>query len=185
MTDDYEAIPPEIAISTARANLAFAIRVSSEVNAGRIRSTIFQRGVNIITDGIGVSLPPSPQLGKKAVEVASTNLIINALSATALVTDEALDLRFGKLSLDTERRGLRMMVHQFRNAFAHNPFRPTWRIKSHLLAAYTVNYGEAAPFVFDAAAVHDRQVRPIDVGGFEAWLKVLTYCEKIVALSES
>jgi hypothetical protein len=169
-------------IATAQATLSLAIRVHSEVGAGRIRDTIYQRKVAIITGGSGLNLLPDYHATSHDLKDGTFNLVLIALGASALTLDETLDQSFGKESFhsNSELSGLRTMVNQLRNAFAHNPFRPRWLIKQHLREKYTVKLGVEKPIDFDARHLNGVGVKPEDVGGLEGWIKVMQYCESIV-----
>lgn len=105
-----------------------------------------------------------------------------ALGASALTLDETLDDVFGKPDADPEpaRYGLRIMVNQLRNAFAHNPWRARWKVWPKFQKVHSVSLGGQMPFEFDATRLDGAGVKPEDVGGFEYWINVLQYCEGIV-----
>ncbi len=173
---------PRIKIATAQASFALAIRLKSEVNAGRIRETIYEREVAIITGGSGLLLPADHRPQREDLQNGISNLVIMALGASALTTDETLDQVFGKPTHDagTHRAGLRILVNQMRNAFAHNPWRPMWQIWPKFQAIHQVNLGAEGGFKFDATLLNGEGVKPEDIGGLESWIKVLKYCEGIV-----
>ena len=182
MSNGSGAETPRTRIATAQATLGLAIRVHSEVIAGRIRDTIYQREVVVVTGGPGLLLPPDYRATKQDLHDGTQNLVVMALGASALTLDEALDDVFGKPETDpvTSRRGLRIMVNQLRNAFAHNPWRARWVIWPKFQKVHAVSLGGLAPFDFDATGLDGAGVKPEDVGGFEYWIKVLQYCEGIV-----
>ncbi len=172
---------PQTRIATAQATLSLAVRLNSEVLAGRVRSTIYQREVHIITGGPGLMLPPDYRANRQDLYDGTQNLVLLALGASALILDETLDDVFGKPEADIHaRRGLRVMVNQFRNAFAHNPWRPRWKVWPKYRAVHPVLLGEAQLFSFDATNLDAQPIKPEDVGGLEAWVKVLKHCEGIV-----
>jgi hypothetical protein len=111
---------PANKIATAQAILGLAFRLNAEVIAGRINAEIFQREVPIFTGGSGVVLPPFPDATAEDLQLGSFNLLLIALSASALTADETLDEVFGKLSVETDanRRSIRVLVNQLRNAAA-------------------------------------------------------------------
>lgn len=182
MSNDHGSETPRTKIATAQANLALALRFNSEVVTGRIRRTVYEREVAIYTGGAGVVLPREFGASAEDLRNGAFNLVIMALGASALTTDETLDEVFGKPSIDSsqDRRGLRVLVNQLRNAFAHNPWRPKWTIWPKYRAIHTVKLGEYFSFKFDATALDGEGVKPEDVGGLETWIKVLKHCESIV-----
>ena len=122
MTNGHGTETPANKFATAQATLELAVRFNAEVNAGRINALIYQREVTVITGGPGLRLPAFPAGTDDDLRSGSYNLVLVALSASALTADETLDEVFGKAPLDTEasRVGIRIMVNQLRNAFAHN-----------------------------------------------------------------
>ena len=173
---------PRKKLATAQATFALAVRVNSEVIAGRIRTTIYQRAVHVITGGTGVVLPPAYGADREDLLAGTFNLVIIALGASALTADETLIEVFGPVDkdLDQTRTGLRIMIHQLRNAFAHNPWRPKWIVREKYRRSYVVPLGDTASFVFDATSLDGDGVKPDQIGGLESWIKLLKHCEAIV-----
>lgn len=128
MTNGHGIETPANKIATAQAVLGLAFRLSSEIVAGRIDVTIFEREVTVITGRGGVRVPAYPGGTSEDLSLGAHNLVLVALSASALTVDEVLDQVFGKLAVevDENRKGIRVLVNQLRNAFAHNPWRPQW-----------------------------------------------------------
>jgi len=182
MSNGHGTESPRTKIATSRANLGLAIRLNSEVIAGRIQPTIYQREVLIVTGGPGLFLPKDFNATAKDLKNGAFNLVIMALGASALTVDETLDEVFGKSAADLEpdRQGLRVLVNQMRNAFAHNLWRPRWQVWAKDQAVHLVNLGPDAQFKFDARALDGKCVKPEDVGGLETWVNILKHCENIV-----
>ncbi len=109
-------------------------------------------------------------------------MVLIALSATALVADETLEEVFGKASADSDpnRIGIRVMLSQFRNAFAHNPWRPKWVIYRKYRQKYPIVLDDGTSFLFDATSLDDDGVKAEHVGGFEFWVRLLQHCERLV-----
>jgi hypothetical protein len=182
MTNGYGIETPANKIATAQAALSLTFRLNAEVVAGRIDAGIFKREVSVITGDTGVSLPPFPEGTTQDLQLGVFNLVLIALSASALTVDETLDQVFGKLSGDTDanRIGIRIMVKQLRNAFAHNPWRPKWLVFPKYRNAYPIILNDGSTFTFDATILHDDGVKPEHVGGLEFWVKLLQHAEKMV-----
>ena len=174
---------PKTRFATAQATLGLAIRVNAEAIAGRLRRTIFEREVVVVTGGVGLLLPPYLPGTQEDLIDGTYNLVQLALGASALTADETLDLVYGPLSKETDvgRHGLRVMVHQLRNAFAHNPWRPRWVIWQQYRAIYPIVLGSGSEFTFDATNLNEDGVKPEHVGGLEFWVKLLQHCEGQVA----
>lgn len=173
---------PANKIATAQAVLGLAFRLNSEVIAGRIKSDIFKHEVSVITGSTGVTLPAYPEGTEEDLNLGIFNLVLIALSASALTTDETLDEVFGKLSSETDsnRLGIRVMVHQLRNAFAHNPWRPKWMVFPKYRNAYPITLDDGSSFTVDASSLDGDGVKPEQVGGLEFWVKLLQHCERLV-----
>lgn len=183
MTNGHGVETPENKIATAQAVLGLAVRLNAEVVAGRIDAGIFRREVKIITDGTGVFLPAFPEGTNRDLQLGAFNLVLIALSASALTVDETLDEVFGNLLADTDsnRVGIRVMVNQIRNAFAHNPWRPKWRVYDKFRKTYPIVLDDGSKFTFDTTALHGDGVKPEQVGGLEFWVKLLQHTERMVS----
>lgn len=182
MSNGHGIDTPANRIATAQAVLGLAFRLNSEAIAGRIGTEIFSREVTVITGGTGVTLPAFPDGTDEDLKLGSFNLVLIALSASALTTDETLDQVFGKLSAetDTNRRAIRVMVNQLRNAFAHNPWRPKWLVFPKYQDVYPITLDDGSTFTFDATTLDGDGVKPEQVGGLEFWVKLLQHCGRLV-----
>jgi hypothetical protein len=182
MTNGHGIETPANKIATAQATLGLAVRLSGEVEAGRITTEMFRRGVTVHTGGAGLRLPPFPEGTDQDLRHGIFNIVLTALSASALSVDETLDEVFGNASTDTDPRliGMRVMVNQLRNAFAHNPWRPKWVIFQKYRRSYPIELDEGSKFTFDATNLDGDGVKPEHVGGLEFWVKLLQHCERLV-----
>lgn len=183
MANGHGIETPANKIATAQAVLSLAFRLNSEVLAERIGAEIFRREAKIITGDAGVVLPPFTEGTAEDLRLGSFNLVLIALSASALTADETLGEVFGKLSAETDdnRRGIRVMVNQLRNAFAHNPWRPKWVVFPKYRHAYSIVLDEGSTFTFDATSLDGDGVKSEQVGGLEFWVKLLQHCERLVS----
>lgn len=183
MTNGTGNETPANKIATAQAVLGLAIRLNGEVLAGRIGASIFQGELKVITGGTGLLLPAFPEGTVEDLKLGTFNLVLIALSASALTVDETLGQVFGKLSADTgaTRTGIRVMVNQLRNAFAHNPWRPKWVVFPKYRNAYPIVLDDGSKFTFDAANLDGGDIKPEQVGGLEFWVRLLQHCERLVA----
>jgi hypothetical protein len=183
MANGHGEETPRTRFATAQATLGLAIRINAEAIAGRLRRTIFERDVVVVTGGSGLVLPPYLPGTQEDLNDGTYNLVQLALGASALTADETLELVYGPLSkeADSARRNMRVMVHQVRNAFAHNPWRPKWVIRQQYRYIYPVVLSQGLEFSFDATSLNDEGVKPEHVGGLEFWVKLLKHCEGQVA----
>jgi hypothetical protein len=170
-------------IATAQANLCLALRLMDDVEQGRITAEIFKRRVTVRSDGDSVELSPSPEKNDDNLKDEIFNIVLNALSVSALVVDETLDEAFGPPAKDTDpsRIGIRFMVNQLRNAFAHNPWRPKWKIFSQKARkSYPIELDDGTKITFDATNLHGDGRKAEQVGGLGFWMKLLRHCEGLV-----
>ncbi len=125
---------------------------------------------------------PFPAGTDEDLKLGAFNLVLIALSASALTTDEVLGQVFGRLSVETDanRKAIRVMVNQLRNAFAHNPWRPRWVVFPKYRDRYPIVLDDGSKFTFDATMLDGDGVKPEQVGGLEFWIKLLQHCERLV-----
>src|ERR1700730_171723 len=182
MTNGHGIETPANKIATAQAALGLAFRLSGDVEAGRITAEIFKRGVTVHTGGDGLELSPSPEKTDQNLKDEIFNIELNALSASALTVDETLEEVFGKAATDTDptRIGIRVLVNQLRNAFAHTAWRPKWRIYPPYRKSYSIELDDGTTFTFDATSLDGDGLKPDQVGGLEFWMKLLQHCERLV-----
>jgi hypothetical protein len=182
MTNGHGIETPANKIATAQATLGLAIRLSGEVETGRITTEIFKRGVTVHTGGDGLRVLPFPEGTDQDLKNGIYNIVLITISASALTVDETLGEVFGKVSTDTDptRLGIRVMVYQLRNALAHNPWRPKWVIFEKYRKSYPVELDDGSQFTFNATNLDGDGVKPEHVGGLEFWTKLLQHCEKLV-----
>jgi hypothetical protein len=183
MANGHGEETPKTRFTTAQATLGIAIRINAEAVAGRLRRTIFEREVVVVTGGKGLLLPAYLPGTQDDLKDGTYNLVQLALGASALTADETLELVYGPLSkeMDVSRRNMRVMVHQLRNAFAHNPWRPRWVIRQQYRTIYPIVLNAGLEFTFDATNLNEDGVKPEHVGGLEFWVKLLQHCEGQVA----
>ncbi len=183
MTNGHGTDTPADKFATAQAILELVIRLTAEVYEGRIDTSIYQREVTVNTGGPGLRLPAFPTGTNEDLRLGFLNLGLSALSASALTADETLDEVFGKIADDTEasRVGIRVMVNQMRNAFAHNPWRPRWVINSKYRKTYLITLDNGTAFTFDATKLDGDGLKAEHVGGLEFWVELLQHCQRLVA----
>jgi len=76
--------------------------------------------------------------------------------------------------------GIREMVFQMRNAFAHRPWRTRWRIKAQHQGVFPVVLDAESRFDFDTRALDGQRIKPDDVGGFEFWIRLIQHCRALI-----
>jgi hypothetical protein len=186
MTNGQGIETPANKIATAQALLNLAFRLNAEVIAGRINSEIYKHTVSVITSeagNTGITLPAFPEGTDEDLKSGIGNLVLIALSATALTTDETLNEVFGGLSGETDnnRQAIRIMINQLRNAFAHNPWRAKWLIFPKYRNIYPIILDDGSAFTFDSTSLNGQGIKPEQVGGLEFWVKLLQHCERLVS----
>lgn len=182
MANGHGIETPANKIATAQAVLSLAFRLSAEIEAGRINKEIFSREVTVHTDRNGIKVPIFPGGTEEDLKLGIANIVLMTLSASALTVDETLNEVFGDLASESEPNniGIRVMVNQLRNAFAHNPWRPKWVIYKKYRNTYPIELYDGSKFEFDARTLDGGDIKPEQVGGLEFWVKLLQHCEKAV-----
>ncbi|MGZ3814826.1 MAG: hypothetical protein ACXVA0_24040 [Mucilaginibacter sp.] len=183
MTSEYGIETPANKIATAKAILCLAIRLSGEVESGRITSEVYKHSVTVHTGGQGLILPAYTEGNDQDLKTGISNIVFVALYASALTLDETLLEMFGAIKDDknSAQKGIRVMINQVRNAFAHNPWRPKWVIHKPYRASYTIELEDKSKFTFDATNLDGDGVKPEHVGGLEFWMRLVQHCEKLVS----
>jgi hypothetical protein len=172
---------PQSKIENALAMFTLSVRFAEGCESGIIPLSFGWRTVHIDTGGPGLTIAPERYSKQKLVD-QSYNLMLEALGHIAIIVDEALDQKYGsKDSSDTSELGsVRAIIYQIRNAFAHEPLSPTWRVKDRYRRVYAIHVGPAC-ISFDGAALDGRNLRPVDFGGLEGYIQMLKYCHKQVS----
>lgn len=183
MANGIDIETPANKIATAQATFELAIRLNAEALAGRITSAIYAREVIVHTGGPGLRLPAFREGTSQDLQHGMSNIVLIALSASALTVDETLDEVFGEVGADSDafRKGIRVLVNQLRNAFAHNPWRPRWLVFKQYQGVYPITLDDGSAFSFDSTHLDGQPIKPEDVGGLEFWIKLLQHCERLVA----
>jgi len=172
---------PQSKIENALAMLTLSIRFAEGCESGIIPLSFGWRTVHVDTGGPGLTIAPQRYSKQKLVD-QSYNLMLGALGQTAIIVNEALDQKFGsKNPLDTSELGsARSIIYQIRNAFAHEPLTPIWRVKDSYRRVYAVHVGPAR-IRFNGAVLDGRNLRPADFGGIEGYIQMLKYCHEQVS----
>ncbi len=153
------------------------------MEAGCINKEIFNRVVEVHTGSAGVKVPIFPDGTEEDLKFGIANIVLIALSASALTVDETLNEVFGGLASESDpnKKAIRVMVNQLRNAFAHNPWRPKWVVFEKYRNIYPIELYDGRKFEFDARTLDGDGIKPEQVGGLEFWVKLLQHCEKAVS----
>ncbi len=185
MPHEYGIETPANKIATAQAVLSLALRLSGEVEGGRINRDIFGREVIVHTGDKGVKVSAFLNGTQEDLKRGISNIVLIALSASALTVDETLDEVFGSIASESDqnRKSIRVMVNQLRNAFAHNPWRPKWLVYPKYRNVYPFELCDGTRFEFDARSLNGDGIKPEQISGLEIWVKLLHHCEGAVAQS--
>jgi len=152
-------------IATSRTMLVFAFRVQSEIYEGRLGPGICSRAVNIVTGGPGVHLTPDDHVSSDELHAWAQNMSLLALYGSALTCDEMLNSLGVSRDGDTGPACVRVLVNQVRNAFAHSPWQPKWRIFEKYRRDYVVELANGACHTFAAGHLDGEFIKPEDYGG--------------------
>jgi hypothetical protein len=152
-----------------------ALRNLEAIRAGRIRPEMYVERLDL-EDENGVFMVRSVQrYDAQRLDVSGENLLWAALGVSAAAMDRALDDTFGaKEPRATDDLGAaRAIVYQIRNSFAHNPFKPQWRMDERYRRVLRV---AAIDVECDGSACNGQAVAPAHFGGWPGYFKVMTYC---------
>jgi hypothetical protein len=174
---------PANRIGVALSGLALSMRLSGAVRRGQIDVTIYHHPVVIDTGSTTqLHLPAYPDATKADLLAGIDNMVLLAVSGSALTTDEVLSHVFGPFdpASPDDMTAIRMMVSQVRNAFAHRPWQPSWNIRPAQRGVFPVVLADTR-FDFDTRDLHGKRLKPEDFGGTEFWVRLLQHCQNIVA----
>ena len=145
-----------------------------------ISPRVFAYPLTVATNGEGLNILKSYTV--EQLEVAAWNQLLAAVAISAIATDEALDETLGQktnatLEGATELDAARVVIAQIRNAFAHEPLRPTWACT----AGYHRQYAVASINVtWNGGLVHDQQFKAEDFGGWKAYARLMRFAQEAV-----
>lgn len=105
---------------------------------------MFQRSVTVHIDNDGLIIPSFHEGTDQDLRRGIFNILLIALSVSALTVDETLKEVFGEVSTNTDmnRIGISVMLNQLRNAFAHNPWHLKWMIYQKYRKSYSLELDE-------------------------------------------
>jgi hypothetical protein len=187
MSEQRKVETPADRLAVGRAILALAARLSGAVRDGQITESIYLRPVRLETGGTGLRLPAYPGGTLADLYAGIDNILLLAISGSALTTDEVLQQVYGTFdpASASSMTGIRMLVYQLRNAFAHRPWEPTWNIRSAHLGVFPVLLDNGSKFDFDTRTLNGQRLKPDDFGGLEFWVMLLQHCERMIGAEGS
>jgi len=163
--------------------IAFSAQCYEAVTAGRLVCPgVLNADIRFETGGSGVTVRWG--YSGDALAVTAFNAVISAVGQAAIVADSALDQVLGpRDSKDTSPTGsLRAVIYMVRCAFAHSPQAPVWECRGPYHATFRVR--EAA-LTFDGSLLDGKPMRLLDIGGLEAFVRLLQSAEWIAAKSRN
>ena len=177
---------PANRMHVVQATLALAARLSGAVRAGQIDESIYGRGVVLGTGGTAVRLPSYLGGTKSDLLKGIDNIFLLAVSNSAITTAEVLQVVFKDFDPTSgdPMVGIREMVLQVRNAFAHQPWLPTWSIKPQHRRVFPVVLDDGVRYDFDARTLDGQRLKPEDFGGFAFWMQLIQHCEQLAVAHE-
>ena len=116
------------------------------------------------------------------------NNVLAAMSISAIAADRALDETFGRPrprerepledpATLSDRDATRTIMYMLRNAYAHEPLSPRWRLDERYRGVFRINELE---FVLDASALDGQPWNIAHVGGPIRYFALLDFCQKLV-----
>jgi hypothetical protein len=121
-------------------------------------------------------------LNQQATKTVARNMVIACLGMCVNIFDGALEETFQpsikkfstKDNSVDDLTAARAIINQMRNAFAHRPERPTWRVKNpNFLRAFQV---KQINLTVDLQELNGQLIKPGQVGGYKAFFDLFKYC---------
>jgi hypothetical protein len=181
----FATTPVQIIKSSIRA-FAHACFLDNAVHEGRITPATFQNQIRLEEDGGDVVLRHTFTEGQ--IKVETHNLILLTLGNSAVSTNKALEVVYGKEfdPADTTPEGsARVLLYQIRCAFAHDPFNPVWTPKpwlydQHYRVVVKVNRPNGdldtrRAITFHPPSLKGMRLHPDHIGGIGGYLGLLHY----------
>lgn len=169
----------------------FACFLDDAVRRGTITPACFQEQIRLDEGGWGIDFKKAHTADE--LDHGTRNLMLITLGTTAVATNKALEVVYGKEldATDTSQQGsARVLLYQIRCAFAHDPLNPVWAPTSkydrHYRLQVKVNRPPTEPTTerkieFHPPSLKDMRLNPKHFGGLGGYLGLLEYFQKIVA----
>jgi 7-cyano-7-deazaguanine synthase in queuosine biosynthesis len=121
---------PIQAIRSAVELFVFSCFVNDAIGTNQITLNTFNQQTKLEDDGKGLVIKHG--FTDEQLKMDGRNLVFMAIASTALATDKAMDIVFGKWNADdtSELGSARAIVYQIRCAFARDLLVPIWNPKS-------------------------------------------------------
>jgi len=119
--------------------------------------------------------------------IISNNSLISGIGLCAIAFDNTMDVAFGckgkNFPMDqTDLTSARAIMYQIRNAFAHEPLRPSWRVTNKkYLKRFKI---EEIGLEVNLHDLNGEFFQPEHVGGDEGLFRLFHYCMKQVESKE-
>jgi hypothetical protein len=174
---------PSEKIVNAIAELIHGFQYLDAVQDGRITLATLKTEIRLIDDETGKSMGGVSRTYTTQQFVDSAwNALWAQMAIGAIAIDEALDSAFHDKTETThlgqnDMDAARSIIYQVRNAFAHEPFQPTWRCTPKYHRLFRVS---AANVEWNGRAVHGHGFAPADVGGWLGYFRLLDYIKHAV-----
>lgn len=165
------------AVQRAIATLCYAFRIYASVNDGTITPAELAPPFNFGAEDHAYEVVIDKPYADRQVADGSWNLVLAALTTSTAANHRALQQHFGKKSPDPlttdELEQAWNILHQLRNAFAHDPFRPTFVPSTGYRRTYTV---ASLGISCDFAALTGTEFKPHIFGGLDGYLALVSLC---------
>jgi len=167
----------------------FACFLDDAVKRGTITPACLQEQI-ALSEGGGLGITLKKPHTADELKHGTKNLMLITLGTTAVATNKALEVVYGKEidPTDTSQQGsARVLIYQIRCAFAHDPLNPVWApTKSYdhnYRLTVRVNRPVGEPetervIEFNPHAFMNARLNPKQFGGLGGYLGLLTYFEK-------
>ena len=160
--------------------LKLALRISHAINNETIDFSILRKGYRIDNPN-GPIIPHEYELSKSDLYQDAQNLQVSALGTCILFLDKTLE-SFVKKNPSSEVNfdKIRSIIFQLRNAYAHNPLRPTWYCWTKYLRKYKIELSNKS-ILIDLSTLNGQEFDINQIGGFGNLFSMIEECKNFIA----
>jgi hypothetical protein len=159
--------------------VAFALKCKGAVEAGNI--TKEQLDMEVRLDGSVMVWPRNSFRNRDDMVVLAENAVNMAVASLAIGTDEELDKYLGHRRHEQTQfpSNVRAIIHQIRNAFAHNLLIPTWQVVEKYRKPYPYQV-EGVWITLDFQSLNGKRLEWSQFNGFDNFWSLFEQAQVLV-----
>lgn len=161
--------------------VAFAFKLKRAIESGSVRKD--QLDIDVEVGGSSMTWQKDAFRCKDDMLILAENTVNMSLASLAIAADEELNLHLGcKVPEKTEHpHNIRAIIYQIRNAYAHNPLAPTWRVNNqrYKKTPYSYKSGECQICV-DFSRLHGERLDYAHFNGFDHFWSLFEDARELV-----